>query len=147
MTLAGYAVIHRDSLSLSPLMIDGSGAYKVDDNGITEGSVAFDIDETSSPFVEGSQVTNDIRGMVAQSVKIQVRSDTQSDLQTALGVLFTALQQRQFVFDLVIGDATYSWSCRRKTYAMRFDREMIYSLISVVTVEFDRYPTPLAGPY
>jgi hypothetical protein len=147
MTLPGYAVIHRDLLSLTPLMIDGSSYYKVDDEGIADTQVAWDIDETSSPFVEGSQVTNDIRGMVDQQMKIQVRATDQSDLQTAIGALIAAVSQRTFQVDLVIGSITWSWSCRRKTYALSFNRQMVFSTIAVVTIEFDRYPTPVTGPY
>jgi len=151
-TLAGWAVIHRDELSLSALTLDGTVysnvSYKIDQDGIILATAAYDIDEVSSPFVEGSLVTNDIRGMVAQQIKVQCRCSTnQSDLQAGVGVLLAAVQQSSFQFDLVIGGATWSWLCRRKTYGVTFDAAAVFSKIVVVPVEFDRFPTPLAGPY
>jgi len=152
MTLPGWAVLHRDSLSLSPLMIDGSNVgsgatLKIDEGGIRVSTVSYDVDETSSPFVEGSQVTQDIRGMVEEQWTVQVRAADQPTLQGALAQLMAAVNQRTFVADLVIGGATYSYNCRRKAYSATFDRTMIFAQIMMVPVTFDRYPTPLSGPY
>lgn len=155
MTLPGYAVIHRDSLSLSPLMIDGSdigspaaGALlKIADQGIRASTVAFDIDETSSPFVEGSQVTNDIRGMVEEQWTVMVRAPDQPTLQNAIGVLLASVQQRAFNADLVIGGTTWTFSCRRKAYSLNFDRSLVFATIATLPITFDRFPTPVAGPY
>jgi hypothetical protein len=141
------AVIHRDELSLTPLYIDSSGTYSIDDDGITESQVEFIQDLASSPVVEGDFVTHDVRGMVTQTIRVQVRAPDHATLQTNVGVLFDAVQQSQFVFDLVIGGQTWSWSCRRHQYGMRFNRQMIFALITVVPVTFERYPTPLVGPY
>jgi hypothetical protein len=155
MTLPGWAVIHRDSLALGELMIDGSdigapaagATLKINDNGIRAASVAYDIDETSSPFVEGSQVTQDQRGMVEEQWTIQCRAPDQATLINAIGVLVAAVTQRQFQVDLVIGGTTYSYTARRKAYSVPFDRTMVFSNITIVPVTFDRYPTPLAGPF
>jgi hypothetical protein len=143
----GYAVIHRDSLTLTPLMIDDSGTYGIDDDGIVETEVEYIQDIASSPVVEGDFVTHDIRGMVTQQTRVQVRGADHTALQANIGVLLAAVQQPNFVFDLVIGGVTWSWACRRKTYGLRLNRQMIFARVAVVPVTFERYPNPLAGPY
>lgn len=62
--MIGSVTVHRDSLSLSALAIDGSGPYKVDDGGIVDTQVAWDLSEASSPWVEGSVEVHGVRGMV-----------------------------------------------------------------------------------
>lgn len=148
MTLPGYAVFHRDMLTLSPLMIDGSGPYKVADQGVIDQLVTWTEDVVSAPWVEGDTVTNRIRGMVQAEIRVQVRDTAQSAVAADIAVLYAAAAQQAFVFDLVIGDETYKWSCRAaRSIGLTFNRAMIFSKIVTVPVIFDRYPTPLAGPF
>lgn len=146
-TQAGSVIVYRAELSLGPLTLDGMGAYRVDDAGIMEAAGLYDQDVVSSPFVEGSVVTHDIRGMITQQLRVLVRAADHSSLQSAIGVVLAAFAQRSFVLDLVIGGTTYRWSCRRKGYGVLFDRRMVFAKSAVIPIVFERYPTPLSGPY
>ncbi len=151
----GSVVIHRDELVLASLPIDGSTIFtahgsctmKVDDEGILDATPTYDVDEVSSPFVEGSQVTNAIRGMVEQTIKIQVRAESHLELQEGIGLLLAAAQQSSFIVDLILDGVFWSWSSRRKGYSMSFNRQTVFTRIAVVPIVFDRYPTALSGPY
>jgi hypothetical protein len=146
--LPGYGVVHQDSLDLDPLMIDGSGPYKFDDAGVVDATQTWTEDIVSSPWVEGDTVTNRIRGMVTQQWRVQVRDVDQASVAADIEALYAAVGQEAFQVDMALGNMTWSWACRAaKTYGMSFDRRMVFSKIVTVPVTFDRYPTPLAGPY
>jgi hypothetical protein len=144
---AGSVTVYRASLSLGPLAIDNSGNFYVDDDGIMETAGLYDQDVVSSPFVEGNVVTHDIRGMITHTMRIGVRGADHGAVQANIGAVLAAFTQRSFVLDLIVASTTYSWSCRRKGYGMRFDRKMVYARAAVIPVTFERYPTALAGPF
>jgi hypothetical protein len=144
---AGSVTVYRASLSLGPLAIDGTGDFKIDDDGITEAFASYDQELVSSPFVEGNVVTHDIRGMVTEQMRILVRGADHSAVQANIGAVLAAFTQKAFVVDLTVASTTYSWSCRRKSYGMRFNRKMVYARAAIIPVTFDRYPTALAGPF
>lgn len=144
---AGSVTVYRAELSLGPLAIDGYGNYAVDDDGIVESSGLYDQDIVSSPFVEGNVATHDIRGMITQQMRILVRAADQDAMQANVGALLAAFGQHNFVLDLTVASTTYSWSCRRKAYGVRFNRRLVYARSAIIPVTFERYPTALAGPF
>jgi hypothetical protein len=80
-------------------------------------------------------------------MRIGVRGADHGAVQANIGAVLAAFTQRSFVLDLIVASTTYSWSCRRKGYGMRFDRKMVYARAAVIPVTFERYPTALAGPF
>jgi hypothetical protein len=75
------------------------------------GSMTWNRQQISSPYMDGSVTVNRTRGVVMEPVAVEVLGSTDTALQTNMATLLAALSQDTFDLLVGIGSAQYQYLC------------------------------------
>lgn len=150
--------IDRTNLSLAALVIgtDTSIGYTLDPS-LKLGDVIWRKHTEESQNVAGRQLIDYVRESTEAVGSITIHGTSETDLQTKLGALITALTQvdatlgfQPFTMTYTHGAATYQWTCTEPADctlgAATVDDMEMANFLQAVTWTVVRDPIPLAGP-
>lgn len=158
--MAATLTIDRTNLSLAALVIgsDTSTGYTLDPS-IKLGDVIWRKHTEQAPNVAGRQLIDYVRDATEAAGSITVHGTSETDLQTKLGALITALTQvdaangfASFTMTYTHGSAVYQWTCTEPadcipgTATGTVDDMEMAAFMQSVQWTVVRDPIPLQGP-
>lgn len=157
--MAATLTIDRTNLTLAALVVgtDTTTGYTLDP-ALKLGDITWRKRTEESANVAGRQLIDYVRESTEASGSITVYGSTETDLQTKLGALITALTQvdatlgfQSFTMTYAHGAATYQWTCTEPadctigTAGAADDMELA-NFMQAVSWTVVRDPIPLQGP-
>lgn len=140
------ALVTRTLLSLTSLDINDYENYILADQ-IMGGTVSYQREQASSPWVDGEITVSRRRGNVTEPFRVWVIGSSASDLNSNVGTLITAFQQDLFTLQITVGGTAYAWQCEASDYSMDFTNVNLKALKVMVTFNLMRSPILLAGGF
>src|SRR4051812_31765770 len=157
--MAATLTISRANLSLADLVVgsDYTTGYTLDP-ALKLGDIIWRKHVEESQNVAGRQMIDYVREATEAAGSITVYGSNETDLQTKLGTLITALTQvdvtlgfQSFTMTYAHGAATYQWTCTEMAdctigASSAIDDMEMANFMQSVAWTVVRDPIPLAGP-
>lgn len=145
-TLTTTAVVTRSLLGKADLNINDHAKYILTDT-IMGGTVTWERQQASSPWVDGDITISRRRPNVQENVKVYVLGNTQTELQTNLAELVEAFIQDTYTLQIAPGNQSYAWQCESADYTVEFSHVHFYAKKLVVNFMVPRRPIMTAGGF
>ena len=116
-------------------------AYRVAEGSFEDESVTHRRAEASSPFLEGTYVTNALRENVQVPLNVYVMGQTAYEMRSRLARLKELLEQPQFQVEYTVDDARTIWNCYASDYSTSTPRAFLHSKMALLKANLLRDPT------
>lgn len=144
MALTFNASVTRSSLGLGDLNIHDYLNYVVT-NKIFGGSVTWQRNQVSSPFVDGDVTVTRRRPNVSEAFSIHVHGEDHEELATNISTLIAAFTQDSFNLGVTVGNQTYQYQCEAADYQMEWDQSKMHSTMATINFQLPRRPVAVSG--
>lgn len=144
MALTLSATITRDELGLSDLNINDGVNYKVT-TAFMGGSVAWQRQTVSSPYIDGDVAISRRRPDVTETVEILVYGSGHANLRSNVGTLITAFTQEDYNLAFTFDGNIRKYDCKCADYTVQYDQALIHSKMHRVRFMVPRNPVAISG--
>lgn len=145
--LSVVAKVTRASLGLGDLNINDRTTYTLAGPQIMGGTVAWDRQQVSAPWVDGEITVARRRGNVMEPLAVYVAGTNQSSLNSNIQTLIAAFTQDRYTLSITIGGQQHDWDCESADYSVQVSAPHLKSLYVPVTFQIMRKPAPLTGAF
>lgn len=137
--------ISRELLGLDPLQISDVDSYYVAAQFLG-GQVTWNRQKVSSPWLDGEVTTARNRQNVTEQIGVEIRADTNAELQAATAELIAAFCQDSFVLTVIADGGTYAYAGEAADYQVAsWTTPRLVALAGQVVFSMPRQPVPLIG--
>ena len=146
MTLGMGVSVTRTQLGLPVLNINDHNAYYVADTFLG-GQMAWNRNQVTSPYVDGSVTVNRTRSMVTEQIVVEVLGGpSQALLQANVATLIAAFSQDSYLLSITLPQATtYQYLCEAADYQVSWTSPRFFAKQLQVTFSMPRQPIALVG--
>jgi hypothetical protein len=141
------AVITRPILGGGDLNFNDHTNYVLAGPNVMGGTVQWDRQTVSAPWVDGDITVARRRGNVMDQITIYVTGSDQSALNSNISTLISAFTQDRFGMQISTGGANHAWDCECADYQVEWDTVHVYAKYVKVTFTIPRKPVPTAGAF
>lgn len=138
------AVVTRSSLGLPNLNINDHSKYVLTTT-MLGGSVAWQRNAISSPYVDGDITVTRRRPTVVEPMEIYVYGTNGANLMWNTAEVINAFCQDAFSLTVTINGATRQYSCESSDYSIEYNNAKFASKMCTVRLQVPRKPLPLVG--
>lgn len=138
------ATVTRSDLGLADLNINDGTNFKVS-NEILGGTVTYDRNVVSSPYVNGDITVHRRRANVQERFAVYVYGSSQAVLRANVKTLIDAFSQDTFNVTISLDSDPNTYQCEASDYTVEWSNAHIFSLQVRVMFNLNRKPIPLAG--
>lgn len=138
------AAVTRTDLGLSNLNINDHDKYILSTT-ILGGSVAWQKNQVSSPYVDGDITITRRRPTVIEPFEVYVYGTSGATLMTNTQALIDAFSQDSFSLSVTINGATRQYACETADYSLEYSHTKFASHMCTVRFQLPRNPIPTVG--
>jgi len=140
-------VIAKVSRSVGGDLYINTGNYRLVGYQQMSGTVQWERQTASAPWVEGDVTVSRRRGNVSESLRVYAAGSDQSNLQSNIATLVNAFTQDRYTLQIQIGNANWAWDCEAADYSMEMETTHLNALYVVCNFMVPRRPIALAGGF
>jgi hypothetical protein len=144
MALTLTAYVTRDELGLGDLDINDGVNFKVA-GAFMGGSVAWQRNNVSSPYIDGDITVSRRRGDIVEPVEIWVYGDNHTELRDNLGELLTAFTQENYNLSFNFDGRNRKYDCKCADYTVSYEQAFVHSKMHKVVFNIPRNPIAIYG--
>lgn len=144
MSLTFSASVTRSSLGLGDLDIHDGLNYVIT-NRLFGGSVSYQRNQVSSPYVDGDVTVTRRRPNVSENISIHVYGSDHASMATNVSALIAAFSQDSFNIGVTVGNQLYQYQCEAADYQMEWDQAKMHSTQTTVNFQLPRRPAAVSG--
>lgn len=141
------AKVTRAQLGLQDLYINDHSKYVIAGLDILSGTVSWQRQQVSAPWVDGDVTVARRRSSVMEPLTVYVAGTNQADLNTNIGTLLAAFTQDRYTLSIAIGSQQHDWDCEAADYSVKINTVYVKSVYVPVTFQIMRKPVPLTGAF
>ncbi len=138
------ASVTRDDLGLGTLNINDHSNYILTST-ILGGTVAWQKNQVSSPYVDGDITITRRRPTVMEPFEVHVYGTSGGSLMTNASTLITAFSQDSFSLSIAINSATRQYECEAADYTIEYAHTKFSVNMCTVRFQLPRSPVPTVG--
>ncbi len=142
--LTVVAAVTRTDLGLDPLDINDHSKYVLTTT-ILGGSVAWQKNQVSSPYVDGDITITRRRPTVMEPFEVYVYGTNGSTLMSNTEALIDAFSQDSFSLSITINGATRQYACETADYTIEYTHTKFASHMCTVRFQLPRSPIATVG--
>jgi hypothetical protein len=143
MALSVTSLVTRDSLGLSALNINDHTNFILGAQ-IMGGTVAWERNQVSSPWVDGDITISRRRPNVQENLQVNILGSDQGVMLANIQTIVEAFTQDEFVLTIGLDGNQYWYGCEAADYSIEWGIKM-HSNQCMVTFMLPRKPIALAG--
>jgi hypothetical protein len=140
-------VITRASLGLPDLQLNDHETYYVSADQFMGAQSAWNRNQVSSPFIDGSVTISRQRTMVNEPLALEVIGDSPLEVQQAITALKQAFDQSDFNIGVQLGAATWTYQCEAADTTIARSTPRLVANQWQVVFSVPRQPNPITGGF
>jgi len=144
MALTFSASVTRSSLGLGDLNIHDGVNYTMS-SSIMSGSIAWQRNQVSSPYVDGDVTVTRRRPNISEQLPIYVYGADHAEVATNVATLLNAFLQNSYNLGITVGNQLYQYQCEAADYQMDWNHARMHSTQTLVNLQVPRRPVAVSG--
>jgi hypothetical protein len=145
--LTVVAKVTRPLIGGGDLDINDHDKYVLAGSSTMSGSVNWERQQVSAPWVDGDFTIARRRGNTTENISVYVSGTDQADLNTNIGTLIGAFTQDRYTLMITIGTQQHAWDCEAADYTVEMDTPHFVAKYVVVKFAIQRKPVALSGAW